>query len=452
MKRDLIHILFSAIWLVGIVACSSSEFPTNPEVLPDDPFKDGKIPVDIPVQTRAVNDNNPENRVENARLIVIKGTKITNNKEFTISTSVYTNDSVHVSDYIPVGNIELFIIVNERSEWDLNSLTIGTTCFPNDFEKKILSFTSLPVVNGVNLIPMYRQYRNLYVTPEGQLSIGGVPVTDLGVVERLYAKVTLRIGSIFADLANGGDPIQLDSISIKSMPKYSYLGPSWLYQEAANASYFDGARTHRTPAYEADDDHFLDTIVYYVPEHKVYYPLRTTYLAVKVSLKGNTDVDQQKEYKIAVGDGITSCSNDSMLSGALPLTNLFVTRNTHYHFTVNVKSFDMKGEQDIVIKPQVVAWDAEVFNVDFREYLLRVSQNEFKLPQSVVSLVVDVVTDHPDGWSATKTSARISFPTTYTGRPSGELKFNYTGAAITGADTIKVTAGAVTKHILVRNI
>jgi hypothetical protein len=422
-----------------------------------EPESDGPtIPLNIPVMTRAVNDGNPENKIDNARLIVIKGNKITNNKLFTISTSVYLNDSVHVTDYIPVGNIDLFLIANEKPEWNLSSLAVGTNYFSNNVERQILSHTSQPIVDATHSIPMYRQYRNLDVTLEGQLSINGTPVNDLGVIERLYAKVTLSIEAIFATMANGGDPIQLDSLSIKSMPRYSYLGPSGLYQEASGSAYFDGPRTHRTAAYVADNVHFYDSIVYYVPEHKVYHRQHLTYLSVKASLVDNTDVTQQREFKIAIGDGVTTCSNDSMLNANyLPVSNLFVTRNTHYYFIAKLQSFDIKGEQEIEIHPQIVDWDAVVLPpIDIREFLLQVSQDGFVLPQtSHNGLIVHVVTDHPDGWSATVVSPANTtvLPVSYTGKPSGDLKFNYTGSPITGADTIKVTAGKITKHILVKN-
>jgi hypothetical protein len=450
----LLYILLAGFCLVGLLTCSTEESPVTPLVEPE---PDGpKIPLNIPVMTRAVNDGNPENKIVNARLIVIKDNKIRNNKVFTISTSVYTDDSVHVTDYIPVGTIDLFLIANERSEWDLTSLAIGSTCFSNNFEQQILSYASQPIVDAVNPpIPMYKQYRNMDVTLEGQLSIGGTPVSNLGEIERLYAKVTLSIESIFADLANGGDPIQLDSLSVKSMPRYSYIGPSWMYQESSGSAYFDGPRMPRTPAYVADNVHFYDSIVYYIPEHRVYHRQHLTYLSVKASLVDNTDIDQQREFKIAIGDGVTSCTNDSMLNaGYLPVSNLFVTRNTHYYFKAKLRSFDIKGEQEIEIRPQIVAWDEVVLPSDIREYLLQVSQDEFVLPKtSHTGLIVRVETDHPNGWSATVVSpvGTTVLPVSYTGKPSGDLKFNYTGATITGADTIKVTAGNITKHILVKN-
>jgi hypothetical protein len=464
-KKELMYILLSGVWLLGIFACSTSELRNGPED-DEDPFKDGQVPVEIPIITKAVNDGDPENIITDARLIVIKNSKITNNTPFTLSTVVYTDDEVHVSDFIPVGNIELFLIVNEIPGWGLASLTVGQTYFPDDLEHKILSFTSLPVVDPTHPIPMYRQYRNLHVTLDGELSVNGATVTDLGEVDRLYAKVTLVIGSVFATLDNGGDPIQLDSISIKSIPKYSYLGPSWWYQESTDQDYFDGPRTHRTTDYVADNNHFLDSIIYYVPEHRVFYPQFLTYLSVKASLYGNTDVDEQVEFKIAVGDGLTATNNDLMLSGLLPLNNLFVTRNTHYHIEANIKSFDLSAGQTITIKPTVVGWEnVSLTGPSFNEYTLQVSQDLFTFPSSTTigQYVVRVETDHPDGWSATvaKASGYAGNHTALIGSytavsASGDLKFDAYGLVSSdgtapSADTIKVTAGKITKHILIKN-
>jgi hypothetical protein len=425
-----------------------------------DPFKDGKVPLNVPILTRAVNDGNPENKIANARLIVIKGTTIANNKPFTISTSVYPDDSVHVSDYVPVGNINLYLVVNERPEWGLASLTVGTTCYTNDFESKILNFPtgSYITVDANNPIPMYRQYKNLYVAQDGQLSIGGQPVT-LGEVERLYAKVTLVIGAVFANLANGGDPIQLDSLGVKSMAKYSLLSPMLQYPVTTAAGVFSPPPTAHTTNYVANATLFKDSVVYYLPEHRMSVADYKTYLSVKVSLLGNTLADQQREYKLVIGDGIETCSNDSMLSGLLPMQNLFVTRNTHYQYTANIKSFDMRAEEDIEIHPKIVAWETTTITpVDVREYIFRVSQDTFVLPTAAAAHVgvIDVVTDHPGGWSAVMApkatgTLRTSLVATYSGMPSGPLKFSYNGQAITQGDTIKVTAGAVTKKIVITN-
>jgi hypothetical protein len=188
----------------------------------------------------------------------------------------------------------------------------------------------------------------------------------------------------------------------------------------------------------------------------VYYPQFLTYLSVKASLKDNTNVDQQKEFKIAVGDGIMTCTNDSMLSGLLPANNLFITRNTHYHIDANIKSFDISAEQDIEIHPNVVNWGQVSLPVEPHDYNLQVSQNEFAFSSTVgsVSGVIHVTTDHAGGWSATLSKSVTSHPTTlsatYSGMSSGDLRFT-TNGAITPPDTIKVTAGKVTKHILIKN-
>jgi hypothetical protein len=464
MNRKLLHILLSGLLaLAAMYACSMDEKPIieTPEEV--DPFKDGSVPVNIPILTKAVNDGNLENKVVDARLIVIKANKITNNKRFTV-TNVGAYDSVHVYDIIPVGVVDLFIVVNERPAWNLDSATflpVGTSCTAASIEQKILSFASPhPTVDATNPIPMYSQYRNLLVQSEApKFTIGGVPVTTLGEVDRLYAKVTLDLRCKFSELANGGDPIQLDSISIKSLPKYSYLSPTLPFTGAA-ADFVNGPRIHHPTGYVVNTDSFVTgTVSYYIPEHHVNNPAYKTYISVKVSLKGNVIPAQQREYKIVIGDGITTCTNDSLLNGSpLPIQNLFVTRNTHYMYFARIKSFDERSEQDIEIRPYVVGWDTVSEDVLFREYTLTVSQDKFTFSRTLdYHGLLRVTTDYPGGWTAELgnggVAGAVTFGGTYsTPQTSNALLFNYTAGAAAATDTIKVSVGSagrvLTKKVL----
>ncbi|MDR1918894.1 MAG: hypothetical protein LBQ65_04515, partial [Tannerellaceae bacterium] len=350
---------------------------------------------------------------------------------------------------------------NEKPEWGLASLTVGQTYSSNDLESKILNFPTgnYITVDANNPIPMYRQYKNLQVSLEGALSIGGQAVT-LGEVERLYAKVTLVIGTVFANLANGGDPIQLDSLGVKSMAKYSLLTPTLQYPVTTASGVFSPPSTTHTSNYVANATRFKDSVVYYLPEHRLSVPDYKTYLSLKVSLLGNTAADQQREYKLVIGDGIETCSNDSMLNGQLPLQNLFITRNTHYQYTANIKSFDIRSEEDIEIRPRIVAWETtSMDSTIFDDYVFTVSQDLFQRAATGTAFngVIEVTTDHPNGWSAvvaptgTRPTSLTGGP--YTNKPSGKLTFTYSGATIASpaADTIKVTVGKVTKKIIIKN-
>jgi hypothetical protein len=465
-RKSLIFYLVTAIWLIGVIGCVSEEVkpvPGTPNTV--DPFKEGKIPLDMPVVTRAVNDDNLENRIDNARLIVIKNGVVSNNKMFTISTNANPNDSVHIQDYVPAGTLDIFIVANEKSEWLLGSaFPVGSLHFPTEIEQKILNFPlgGYASVSSTNPIPMYKRFKNILAQPYANFSIAGTPVSlETVAIDRLYAKVTLVIGCTFSQLLNGGDPIQLDSISVKSMPKYSFLGEGLQYQGSTSSAYNNGTRIqHSLTSYEVDATHFKDTVTYYIPEHNVQNPAYSTYLSVKVSLLGNTDVNLQREYKIVIGDGITTASNDSLLTGMLPLWNLFVTRNTHYKFDANIKSFNESSNKDIEIYPVVVSWDDSTTVIspfEPRDYQLFISQSEFHPTTTQYDGVVTIETDYRYGWKAyteaptggatcTLNGATVTSEASAVSLPSGELKFRYIGGS-SSSICIVVTTGSGSEKI-----
>jgi hypothetical protein len=409
--------------LVAITPSCSNEESVEPKphvTIPDDPFKDGELPINLPV-TRAINDNNPENGIVAARLIVIKNSIVTNNKEFKIENNLALNDTVHVKDTIPVGTVDMFIIVNEKTGWGLGSIAKGSSCSPSVIEGKTLTFDAEPVVNAANPIPMYKQYRNLVVTsqPATFTLANGDPISMnlLGEVERLYAKVTLVLKAKFTDMLNGGDPIKIDDVSIKSMPKYSYLTPSvGLLYPASAGGYFNGAVRHPVNGqenYTEDANGLRDSLIWYIPEHRLSDTTYLTYISVKASLKDIDPAlqpDEQVEFKkIILGDGAGLIPQDSLRIGSynnapISLDKWFITRNTHYTVNANILSFDKTNESLIDVTMKVVGWKSvDMDSTDIRQNELKISQDEFYYSDTEFESAVTIETNHPEGWSVTVT-------------------------------------------------
>ncbi|MDR1258218.1 MAG: hypothetical protein LBK65_02905 [Tannerellaceae bacterium] len=435
-----------------MATCATGEYSEDPgtEIPPVDPFKEGSVPIKVPI-TRAVNDNDPENRIESVRLVIIRQNVVTNNKMLGNLSSI-TN--IQLTDIAPVGYVDLFVIVNELPVWNLGGIQINDILSPNVLKNKVLSFNSgYPVVNASHPIPMFRMYENLRIMLNGETLLNNVPVL-LSSVERLYAKVTFELNCTFADLDNGGDPIEIKHVLLKSMPKESYLAPAQ-YTKSSPSDFFDGGvlAMKADSNYTWNSNQFNSDFVCYIPEYLVSDISRYVYVSAVVNL--TADETAEKEYKIAIGDGIAK-GNDHMLGSTRLYSDVRISRNTHYHFTGNIRSFDLSANQDIEIHPQIVAWGEAIVDYDPREYLLQVSQNEFTFPSTagLVQGVIHVVTDHPQGWSAVVAKGVPANSTTlvgsYSGAPSGDLTLTASGT-ITVADTIKVTAGKVTKHILVKN-
>jgi hypothetical protein len=368
-----------------------------------DPFKEGELPVDLPV-TRAVNDGDPENTIKTARLIVIKNSVVANNKMVTVASG-----AVNISDIIPVGTIDMFIIVNEEGRgWGLDAITVNDTYFSENIEKKILSFSAYPVVDATNQIPMYRQFKGLHVSNSGAFTFEGSPIVDmnkLGEVDRLYAKVTLAVGAVFANTV-GKDPIQIDSMSIKSMPKFSYLTPSVGYLYPAAGEYFNGAVSGKTAKYDESTTEVHDTITWYIPESRLSDPANLTYISIKASLADNILPEEQEEYKIAIGDGafngVSGYTQAQMFAGNIPMSALFVTRNTHYDVSATITSFSKTNESEIDVITKIIIWEpVKIDDKEVSEYDLNVSQDEFHFtgPGAFRGLIT-VDTNYPQGWTA----------------------------------------------------
>jgi hypothetical protein len=420
--------------------------PERPTI--KDPFQDGGLPINLPV-TRAINDNNPENTITSARLIVIKNSIVANNKEFTIENHLAINDSVHVKDTIPVGTVDLFIFANEDPSWGLSSIAKNTTCSPENIEKKTIGFSAYPTVSTSTPIPMYRQFRNLHISNEGTFTFGGSVITmaELGEIDRLYAKVTLVISAKFTEMANGGDPIKLDSVSVKSMPKHSYLTPSHGLLYPASGGYFNGARYHPvngTDNYKADAAGLYDSINWYIPEHRLSDPLYKTFIHVKASLEDVTDVTEQVAFApIVLGDGANVYTQEEMRGSGIALTNWFITRNTHYTVNARIKSFSKTNESEMTIKTTINSWNEtlKIGDQDFWLYELTVSQDIFYIPSTgAFNGVVTVETNHPKGWNATgSTGVTFSGSSSLSNQTGTLLQFSYSG---TGDGYIDITAGS----------
>jgi hypothetical protein len=483
MNKILIHITLIAVaLLVAMTPSCSDEMivepvpdkPTQPPI--DDPFKDGELPINLPV-TRSINEAGVlEDSIKSARLIVIKNSVVANNKTFTIADGHLSHlDSVYVLDTIPVGTVDMFIIVNEKPEWDLDAIPKKSIYSPGDIERKTLTFSNYPVVDEDNLIPMYRQYRDLKVSEAGTFTLANgdsILMSALGEVYRLYAKVTFVLKATFADLANGGDPIKINEVSIKSMPRYSYLTPSvGLLFPASAGEYFHGTPTypvHNVDNYKEETDGLRDSLIWYIPEHRLSDTTYLTYISVKASLK-DVDItlqpDEQVTFKkIILGDGADIIPQDSLRVGKdkdgnnASLDNWFITRNTHYKVNATITSFSKTNESMIDIKMRVVNWtETTIGDKDIWNYDLKVSQDEFYIKGADDYYgVVTVETNHPEGWSAEPShTSHIKFEESPTGTDytkndlSGQMGTQLRFKTINGLpDTyIDVKAGPIVKRI-----
>jgi hypothetical protein len=444
--------------IIGGVSCTSEEVK-----VPDPPKQEEKqAQVRVPL-TRAVNDGDAENAIVRARLIVVSqtGKVLVNtylNDAYISGLSATDRQHLQFSELLPVGYVDWYIIANELTSWSLGTYTVNSQITAADIENKVLSFSAYPVVNTYpNPIPMFGMRKSLYVHENGSTTLGGIGV-DAGEVVRLYAKVTLNLFCKFSDLDNGGIPIQLDSVTIKRIPTAAWLGRKIYEGTNLTTDFFNGALSTPTTTPTITPDSFRYEYKFYLPEYQARDSGLYTYLSLVVNLASSTDPSTRVEYKVVVGDGIASHDNTYMLGNSKRFYDVFVTRNTHYHYGITIRSFSNSGEKDIYIRPQVVDWDTaiKVDSVEERESTLFLSESDFH-PAGTATYYgqVNIVTDYRFGWNAVVealtggATCTITSPATLVNQPSGQLKFTYTGGNGSSA-RIKITTGAgqkVTKWI-----
>jgi hypothetical protein len=178
-------------------------------------------------------------------------------------------------------------------------------------------------------------------------------------------------------------------------------------------------------------------------------------------LEDNTLPAEQEEYKIYIGDGAGTRSQTEMNSGNIPITDLFITRNTHYDVSANIKSFSRTNESLIDVITKVIVWDRVLIDdTDIGTNELKVSQDEFHMSSNDFEGAVMIDTNHPNGWSVATTppsggvkSLTVSNDgTIYTSTLSNQtgtlLRFKGTGwSSTTDVGYIDVIAGPIVKRI-----
>jgi hypothetical protein len=281
-----------------------------------------------------------------------------------------------------------------------------------------------------------------------------------GTVKRIFSKVILDFSARFTELNNGGDPIKIDSIVLRRLPKTSYVAeqttPYSYTWNSAPTQFFDGRNAFETSD-TVKDDHVGAHRAFYIPEYIVSDTGSYSYISVNVNLKDVTDASTAREYRIVIGDGIDQTkfpgrTNAYLLGNQKITSDVRISRNTQYKFTCWLVSYDQSSEQALKIYPQVMAWDSIATDPeDVYHYELKVSDSEFDLTNVTSASYTGqttIKTDYGGGWDAVVTSgnAHCTLEGDVSGQPSGSLRFTYTGGAGTEA-RIEISTGPADRRI-----
>jgi hypothetical protein len=427
--------------LSGISSCLQEERFPNGDDRPEE-FVSVRIPLTRGSQAE-------EDKIADARIIVCRTTgqqEILANKQQSAPNTTFNL-------ILPVGYVNLYLIANEQKSWDMDRLASAA-----QLKQKMQTYAAYPEVDGSHPVPMFGKFEQLYIHSDGTASANksGDEFTDLASenVKRIFSKVTLALSCRFKDLSNGGIPVEVKSVSVKCMPKASYLWRA-RYTATAPAGFFDGAKapaTDYSPIREQNQTTgFSGTSTFYIPEYMVNDTALYTYLSVVVNVAGSAHVE--KEYKLVIGDGLKNKKNDNayMLGKNKTVNDLNITRNTHYIFNAKILRFDLSGDKDIEVRTEVVTWESHASAPDIPPpFNFTVSQSEFSIPADAIPYegATFIDTDHPEGWSAGSANTHVSLDGAPVGkRPPGQLKFKVTQKSDA---VIEVKSGNITKRIIIR--
>jgi hypothetical protein len=377
---------------------------------------------------------------------------------------------IEFNEVVPAGNMHLYLVANERGagdadNWNLDAFTVGSATAHTALKEKIRYFgAAYPVVNATNLIPMYSQLEYVHIGSEGATINGTVHTSAqlgdiLGELQRLYAKVTVAVSCDFTDAdyiaANGGEAIELRSISVDSIPVQSYLAPK--RHPATSSLFFKGVvkTPADDPAYTENANGFSGTFSFYIPEYIADQLSIRSYLSIKMGLKALPN--DTKEFKLFLGDGMTDNGNDYMKGNSVNVGDISITRNTHYIITATIAAFNQSSDADINIITEVVDWNTTlgITPSEPREYTLEIFPSRaITIGTGATSGTFTIATNYTGGfgipdWEILSPTPPYPDPNGLTLSKNGD-KLNFTiGNGVPSTITIKIKAGPIIKDITI---
>jgi hypothetical protein len=397
------------------------------------------------------------------------------NGEFVLNTDIPSNPLPYEEptfvETVPVGYLNVYLIANELPTWNLASVNTEAqldTIIYNYYTYSGYT-TQLPEADGTHHVPMFGMHKGIYVSSSGNTDLTSpnpnppTPAPYPITVERIFAKVTLKLNCVFADQTNGGSAVELKNITLKQVPKHSYLSAQRYFGSDFNdypAFYTNPALPPPTlptnwpsSTYVETTTGFQDSLTFYLPEYLLSDTTKYTYLSIKVNVKGSLSLD--KEYKIVLGEGLVH-SNKYMLGDSIvdghrrDILDLSILRNTHYVIGGRITNLSLTGDQDLGVKLVVVDWDdTKVIDPwDIGDYSITISQSDFQVPTTSLPFtgVVTIETDYNRGWSASSSNPSMVTLNGSVTNQFGPLRFTVNNGA-TGTTYIDVTVGKITKRI-----
>lgn len=248
--------------------------------------------------------------------------------------------SVAIKEIVPIGYLNIYFVANEAATWNLGSVSTIA-----QLKATVDTYTAANLPKSPFV--MFGEYKRIAIDANGVTKQDGVAI-EIQYIDRIAAKVTLNLDCTYATLQAH---ITIDKVSIMSMPDKLALYPS------VTANYINSAETELSIGTNLEtvgaNIGFKTTgagIDFYIPEHLITQTSKYTYIYITGFL---TDTPSFKvAYRLPIGDGIETKTPIQMTTGTL--SDLTITRNTHYTLNATIKSF---GEfNGIEVVPTIAPW------------------------------------------------------------------------------------------------
>lgn len=331
---------------------------------------------------------NPEDDIADARLIVtnVHGTHVLYNSRMSDSSD---QDMLTLSASLKPGAVNIYLFANELASWNLDAMSSAA-----EIRDKAVNLTAAPQVDAAHLIPMYKEWDGVQFALDGSTTVNGAAIDfssdAASKVERLWAKIELQsISANFADLY--GIAITLDSVRALRIPVKEFLnGRTGIGAEFCH------------DVIPADNSNYAPTstgftagpFVFFVPENIPASRDNATYIEICCHL--TADPNTTFTYRLYVGNGLTSgLITDNT---AHSLSDLTVSRNTHYSLTVSqIKGFGQLASA--MVHVDIQPWSSASVSAAIDKNVLNLSDiatrsNRDELEAQMFHWVVNWETNH----------------------------------------------------------
>ncbi|MEG1623161.1 MAG: hypothetical protein RR330_07340 [Alistipes sp.] len=240
---------------------------------------------------------------------------------------------------ITPGYVRIILVANELDSWSLQNITSMAQLNALQFANDLLPTTTPPFTMYSDSVVNVTETQNTFTIP----------------LVRTVAKVTLNLKCSYADL---GESITLKSVTIRNLPKVSYLvtqpynGSTGFYAGTAVAMDYASGNV----IYTADE---LKTkaggVVFYIPEYQAANV--GTYMYLDIVAAPTNNPSRTLRYRIVLGNGAYKLYTTPPASiESLTAQDLSITRNNNYILNATIRTLD---QVDLAVKMTVADWTVD---------------------------------------------------------------------------------------------